>query len=371
MAIAVIVGIVNGGSPGRIARTLDRLLHQCNAGAQRASQSIITGRIGLAVTDPSSFSPRVHTVAGSGTLLAVSGSLFDEKLSEGRGHPDSSALLNKFLSEGVTALQSLNGDYVIAVWEEGPRRLTIVNDRFGLRRLYYWATGHRLVFAPTLSSLVSLGEFPRTVDEFALGDYLSVGHHLDGRTWYSSARALLILRAEVYRLVQGVAADSLTRSYLEAPGDGPTEKMTAVFLRQHQSNESPFDLEGLTENLRIAAPFVDRDIIEVAQVPVGSGDDPPSEHPTVPRTDFRSHCVEPSWLTQNILDSKEELLGDFFRLPKLRELINSYSRGQFMDRAKLCVLGGITLWLAAVRADVRWDRDAVPMPADMAISARA
>ena len=97
----------------------------------------------------------------------------------------------RFCSRGTAALQGLNGDYLIAVWEKASRRLTIINDRLGLRRLYYWVSGNRLAFAPSLLAFTALPGFPQTIDECALADYLATGHHLDGRTWYSAVRLLL------------------------------------------------------------------------------------------------------------------------------------------------------------------------------------
>lgn len=189
--MAGIFGVVNGRSPERMARTLERLAFYHQDTADGFLEPLVRDRIGLVVTDPPALHRPARSAAEPGMLLAVSGRIFEERLSDPSGVPSPHALLTKFRAEGVVSLEGLNGEYLIAVWEDEPQRLTIVNDRFGLKRLYYWASGCQFVFAPTLLGFTALSDFPRTIDELALADYLSVGHHLNGRTWFSALRLLL------------------------------------------------------------------------------------------------------------------------------------------------------------------------------------
>src|SRR3990172_2005878 len=151
-----IVGIVNGSSPERTAQALDILLSHCGSPSGQAVEAVVSGEIALAVTDPSPSPWRTESHADRGSILAVCGRLFEEGLADCQGRPHPRELMARFCSRGVAALQGLNGDYLIAVWEKGPRRLTIVNDRLGLRRLYYWASGNRLAFAPSLLAFTAL-----------------------------------------------------------------------------------------------------------------------------------------------------------------------------------------------------------------------
>jgi hypothetical protein len=183
--MAGIAGIVNGGSPERTARALDVLIRRPQIPPAPDRPTVARGPAAFTV------SPGATVVAAEGGVaLAVHGRLYDPELADGEGRADPRRLLSRFALEGAAGLESLNGDYVIAVWEDGPRRLTLVNDRFGLRRLYYWAAGPRLAFSPDPFSFGALSGFPRTIDEYAVADYLALGHHLDGRTWYSAVRLL-------------------------------------------------------------------------------------------------------------------------------------------------------------------------------------
>jgi asparagine synthase (glutamine-hydrolysing) len=61
---------------------------------------------------------------------------------EGRGERfattcDTEVVLRLLEREGLDALDRLNGQFAFAWWQPGPRRLTMVRDRFGVRPLYY------------------------------------------------------------------------------------------------------------------------------------------------------------------------------------------------------------------------------------------
>jgi hypothetical protein len=446
----------------------------------------------------------------------------------------------RFCSRGVAALQGLNGDYLIAVWEKGPRRLTIVNDRLGLRRLYYWASGNRLAFAPSLLAFTALPGFTQTIDECALADYLATGHHFDGRTWYSAVQLLLpasvltfsdghlslstywqlgqggshtrrgaddgseellssvevaisrrlpaseepvkvwgdasspssillnllqrggrkveaigflngenhaakenclcsvglgreaaamsiaehglpchaarlasigaalrrdggtvftahpaqlaspcrrasrdlagsqpdqlismlcrplllqeeirqILRPEVYRLVQGVTADSIARAYAKAPGDSIGTKAQAVLLRQHQQHVTPFDLEQHAGGCRVAAPFTDSAVIEAALFALAArGDDgrQRSEEWSAGLGPAKnaSPSLHPGWPIDQIVGPAEHSLSMFFRVPKLRELLSRLAGDQNAAPQKTCAVAGVCLSLAALANNYR------------------
>jgi asparagine synthase (glutamine-hydrolysing) len=50
---------------------------------------------------------------------------------------DTEVVLRLLEREGTAALDRLNGQFAFAWWQPGPRRLTLVRDRFGVRPLYF------------------------------------------------------------------------------------------------------------------------------------------------------------------------------------------------------------------------------------------
>lgn len=91
-------------------------------------------------------------------------------------------LLSRWMASGASALIDLNGEYLIVVWDRDEQRLTIVNDRLGLKRLQLWHDGTALAFASELKSLAVLPRVSRAINEQALAELLTFGHLQDDRT---------------------------------------------------------------------------------------------------------------------------------------------------------------------------------------------
>jgi asparagine synthase (glutamine-hydrolysing) len=72
---------------------------------------------------------------------------------------DSEVVLRLLEREGTAALHRLNGQFALAWWDPGPRRLTLVRDRFGVRPLHHAALpGRGLAFASEAKGLFASGE---------------------------------------------------------------------------------------------------------------------------------------------------------------------------------------------------------------------
>jgi asparagine synthase (glutamine-hydrolysing) len=124
--------------------------------------------------------------ADENTLLVVYGLIYEDWLTDAL--PAAEQLLGRWESLGWRGLAGLNGEYIVLVWEEKDRRLTVVNDRLGLKRLHYWQGKGGLALASELKSLAALGEVSREVDEEALAELLIFGHLQDDRTLLKDVR---------------------------------------------------------------------------------------------------------------------------------------------------------------------------------------
>ena len=91
-------------------------------------------------------------------------------------------LLERWNQRGWKALSDLNGEYLIAIWDRADERLTIINDRLGLKRLNYWHSDTNFAFASEAKSLAVLPAVSRAIDEYALSELLTFGHLQDDRT---------------------------------------------------------------------------------------------------------------------------------------------------------------------------------------------
>jgi len=86
-------------------------------------------------------SPLAARASGMGGVwLAFYGGVhLDEAPPDGRSLAEQ--LLERYLQGGRAALCGLNGTYVAAIWEEEQRRMTLIKDRMGYSKLFYWHSG--------------------------------------------------------------------------------------------------------------------------------------------------------------------------------------------------------------------------------------
>ncbi len=99
---------------------------------------------------------------------------------EGKGHrfrtrSDTEVIVHAYEEFGDDFLRRLNGMFALALWDGRRRRLLLARDRVGIKPLYYFVGGDRLVFGSEIKAILK-GEVPRRVDLQALHDYLSFNY---------------------------------------------------------------------------------------------------------------------------------------------------------------------------------------------------
>jgi asparagine synthase (glutamine-hydrolysing) len=99
-------------------------------------------------------------------------------------------LLNRWTHSGWHGLADLNGEYLVLVWDSAEERLTIVNDRLGLKRLNYCQENGFFAFASEVKSLAVIPEVNRKIDVYGLSELLTFGHLQDDRTLLQDVKLL-------------------------------------------------------------------------------------------------------------------------------------------------------------------------------------
>ncbi|HEV3471308.1 MAG TPA: asparagine synthase (glutamine-hydrolyzing) [Pyrinomonadaceae bacterium] len=97
---------------------------------------------------------------------------------EARGHryrsrTDTETILHLYEERGLDFVQDIEGDYAIALWDGQAGRLVLARDRVGVKPLYYYHSGGRLVFASEIKAILAHPAVTADVDEEALYHYLS------------------------------------------------------------------------------------------------------------------------------------------------------------------------------------------------------
>ena len=105
-------------------------------------------------------------------------------------HGPAELFLRCFKRLGRESLCGLNGIYVIVIWDSLEKKLTIINDRHGFRKLYYLHSGNKFFFATEISAMCWNHDFPKSVDEIGLSNFLMFGYLLDDRTLFENIKIL-------------------------------------------------------------------------------------------------------------------------------------------------------------------------------------
>jgi asparagine synthase (glutamine-hydrolysing) len=118
--------------------------------------------------------------ADGGTLIVYNGEVFNhpelraELARDGiatETTSDTEVVLRLLERDGLAALDKLNGQFAFAWWEPGPRRLTLVRDRFGIHPLHWSLLGDgTLVFGSEAKALFASGEVSAEPDLGGIDD---------------------------------------------------------------------------------------------------------------------------------------------------------------------------------------------------------
>lgn len=86
---------------------------------------------------------------------------------------DCEVVLHQYEEDGEGSLQSLNGMFGLAIWDERKNKLLIARDRIGIKPLYYYIDDEKLIFASEVKAIIQYPGLSAEVDNQALWDYLT------------------------------------------------------------------------------------------------------------------------------------------------------------------------------------------------------
>ncbi|HYF31978.1 MAG TPA: asparagine synthase (glutamine-hydrolyzing) [Chitinophagaceae bacterium] len=85
---------------------------------------------------------------------------------------DSEVILAAYSKWGPAGLEKFAGMFALAIWDNHTRELFVARDRMGVKPLYYYDDGERLLFASEIRGLLKSGLVPRKVNKSAIDDFL-------------------------------------------------------------------------------------------------------------------------------------------------------------------------------------------------------
>jgi len=142
---------------------------------------VVLGNTRLAIIDTSDAGHQPMNDAQSGNWITYNGETYNFKElrrelgGEWASNTDTEVVLRAYDKWGVDAFRRLRGMFAFALWDERKKRLLLVRDPLGIKPLYYYATGDRLIFASELRALLASGLVPLRLSAAGVDSYLTNG----------------------------------------------------------------------------------------------------------------------------------------------------------------------------------------------------
>jgi asparagine synthase (glutamine-hydrolysing) len=90
-------------------------------------------------------------------------------------HSDTEVVLHLYLAHDTDFIDYINGMFGLAIWDATKERLLIARDRLGIKPLYYYLDGEKLVYGSEIKSLLAHPDIGRSLDVDSLRLYLQYG----------------------------------------------------------------------------------------------------------------------------------------------------------------------------------------------------
>jgi asparagine synthase (glutamine-hydrolysing) len=157
---------------------------------------IALGRAALGIIDRS---PQPAFNQNKSLCLVMCGEIYDcpgglATIRKRDDYPSSSGQAHLMLSliekHGIGAVKDVNGSFALALWNFPTETLTLVNDRYGLRPLYYFWKNDLFIFASEMKSILTCPDVGRKADIQALSEFLSLNAILGDKTLFAEIKTL-------------------------------------------------------------------------------------------------------------------------------------------------------------------------------------
>lgn len=112
-----------------------------------------------------------------------------------RGHrfrtrSDTEVLVHLYEDHGPELLQYLRGMFAFALWDRNRRRLLLARDHLGQKPLFWARRGRRFYFASEIKAILEAAPEFRTLNPFALDEYLSLRIIAEERSMFAGIHKL-------------------------------------------------------------------------------------------------------------------------------------------------------------------------------------
>ena len=174
---------------------LDRMVNSLKHEKFYRVDKYISSNFGFSRVHLGIFNPEPQPIFNENKSLCIfmDGKIYDygEQLNElkNRGHKFNNEndpefclhLYEEYREDFGEKLKNLNGIFLIAIYDNRLHKLTLCNDRYGSRPLYWRDRGNYLLFSPEIKAIFQDKNFTRSVNLEAMADFFSFGYVLGNK----------------------------------------------------------------------------------------------------------------------------------------------------------------------------------------------
>jgi asparagine synthase (glutamine-hydrolysing) len=151
-----------------------------DAEGYHSDSNISLGHRRLSIVDLSTNANQPFIDASGRYILVFNGMIYNYKelKSQLPDYPfvssgDTEVLMAAFCKWGIDCLQKLEGMFAFAIWDTLNETLWLARDRMGVKPLYYFQDGKRVIFSSEKRSILASGLVTPAVDKHSLFEFLS------------------------------------------------------------------------------------------------------------------------------------------------------------------------------------------------------
>lgn len=119
---------------------------------------------------------------------------YEEEIKKLKGKHETSSdpvfCLQSYEEYGIEFVKNLNGSFVFAIYDSKENKIIIVNDRYGLRPLYYAVNKGKLLFAPEIKAILQDKTFKKELNNEAVSDWFAFGEIFGDKTFFKGIEVL-------------------------------------------------------------------------------------------------------------------------------------------------------------------------------------
>ncbi|MFP4621418.1 MAG: asparagine synthase (glutamine-hydrolyzing) [Bacteroidales bacterium] len=116
---------------------------------------------------------------------------------------DTEVVLNAWIYWGKEALLKFNGMFAFTIWDRVKNTLVLARDRYGIKPLYYWDDGKKLVFGSEIKSILQHPDSHVQVSYEALNEYFTFQNVFSDRTFFNGIKTVPSATFMEYCLEEG------------------------------------------------------------------------------------------------------------------------------------------------------------------------